>query len=91
MDPQVLVLFPLAGPAVLGSALGRACVLVVPFAAVPIFYLGLLAGWWGAGVGDGWHAGFVIVLALSVLATAIGIGLRALTRRRGANGASRSV
>jgi hypothetical protein len=54
---------------------------------VPIFYLGLVAGWWGAGVGDGWQAGFVIVLALSLLATAVGIGLRALPRRRGVNSA----
>ena len=30
--------------------------LVVPLAAAvwPLYYLGLHAGWWGSGVGDGW-------------------------------------
>ena len=90
MDPQVLVVLPLLGPAVLGFVFAHAWILVVPFAAVPIFYLGLLAGWWGAGVGDGWQYAFLIVLALSVLATAVAIGLRVVPRRLSASNTSRS-
>jgi hypothetical protein len=88
MDPQALAVVVLAGPAVLAFALARVWTIVLPVAAVPIFYLGLLAGWWGAGVGDGWALAFWIVLALGLAATAAGIALGTLARRLRRSGAS---
>ena len=61
---------------------GRWWILVLPFAVVPIFSLGLDQGWRGSGVGDGWQYVMVFVLALAVGAVAVGLAGRALTRRR---------
>ena len=60
---------------------GRWWSLVLPFAVVPIFYLGLDRGWWGSGLGDGWQYVMVFVLALAIGAAAVGLAGRALTRR----------
>jgi hypothetical protein len=46
---------------------------VVPLAAVPLFYAGLTNGWWGDGVGDGWHYAEVMVTAVGLLGSALGV------------------
>ena len=78
MDPQALAWIAIVAPAVVGLVIGRGWVLVLPFATVPSFYLGLLASWWGAGVGDGWEYAFGLCLSLSFLAAAAGTALGSL-------------
>ena len=46
---------------------------MVPLAAVPLFYAGLTNGWWGDGVGDGWHYAAVMVTAVGLLGSALGV------------------
>jgi hypothetical protein len=81
VDPQVLAGIAIVAPCLAGLVIGRAWVLVLPFATVPIFYLGLLASWWGAGVGDGWEYAFGLCIGLGVLASAAGAALGSLRVR----------
>lgn len=79
---NVVFALAIAGPPLVGLAAPRAWALILPFATVPTFYLGLLAGWWGSGVGDGWEGAFALCLAGAVAATVAAVGLRILVRRR---------
>ena len=71
----------IAGLMPLAFVVGRAWGLILPFAVVPILYLGLGRGWWGHGLGDGWQFAMLFVLGLGVGAAAIGLAARSVTRR----------
>ena len=64
--------------ALIAFASGRGWVLILPFVAVPAFYVGLHQGWWGDGLGDRWHLVAFGLLALAVGVTAAGVFVRRL-------------
>lgn len=55
VDPAVIVFGTVAGVAVAALVVGRWWALALPFVVVPLVYLGVGRGWWGAGLGDGWE------------------------------------
>jgi hypothetical protein len=61
---------------ILGLLAGRPATLLVPPAACGIFFGGLAAGWWGAGLGDGWPFALTGFSAVATVATATGIAVR---------------
>ena len=61
------------GTFVAASQFGRASFLMVPLIVWPVFYVGLLRGWWGYGVGDGWY--FVALLVTLAGLAIVGVGL----------------
>jgi len=65
-----------------GFAVGRWQVVVVAAAAVPLYFAGLLAGWWGSGVGDGWQFALAIGTVAGTGAAALGVASRRVTNRR---------
>ena len=81
MDVDVAVPVLLAVLAVSAALIRRWWALVVPLAAVPFLYAGLRNGWWGDGVGEGWQYAAVMVTAVGLLASALGVVVgRALAR-----------
>jgi hypothetical protein len=62
--------------AAIGLVTGRWAAVALVAVAIPVYYLGLDAGWWGHGVGDGW--GYVMVAATLVgtAAVAAAVGVR---------------
>jgi hypothetical protein len=77
-----LVLYPLLVIVSLsGVLIGRWWALLIPWNVWPIYFLGVGMGLWGHGLGDGWQYGFLLVVAISLAAVAIGVGLRVLPRR----------
>lgn len=50
-------------------------IVVLPLAAVPLFYAGLRNGWWGDGVGDGWQYAAVSVTMMGFLSSVLGVAL----------------
>lgn len=44
-----------AACALAGLVVGRWWIVVLPLVGIPLFYVGLVEGWWLWGVGDGWH------------------------------------
>lgn len=81
VDPAVIVFSAVAGVALAAFAVGRWWTLALPFVLVPLMYLGLGRGWWGAGLGDGWPFAMVGVLALAFGAASVAVAVRALARR----------
>jgi hypothetical protein len=81
VDVDVAVPVLLAVLAVSAALIRRWWALVVPLAAVPFLYAGLRNGWWGDGVGEGWQYAAVMVTAVGLLASALGVVVgRALAR-----------
>jgi hypothetical protein len=84
VDLSVAALLLLAFFAVMAAFIRHAVVVVLPLVGIPLFYVGLSSGWWGAGVGDGWQyaaALFTFVGFLdSVLGLAVGGFLNRLVR-----------
>jgi hypothetical protein len=78
---EVVLVVILAASAVVAFGIARLWAVVIPIAAIGAFYVGLNAGWWGNGVGDGWQFVMAGVMAVGVLAAAIGLGARALLTR----------
>ena len=75
---------------IVGLLIGRWRAILVPivlWAGIAIFLV-LNDGWYGDGWGDFGVALNVIAAFLSLLAAAVGVGVRRLTSRRGAGGAS---
>jgi hypothetical protein len=60
---------------------GRWWAVLVPFAVVPAFYLGLDEGWWGYGLGDSWPYAMLGVLVAAVTATAVAVAIRGVIDR----------
>ena len=71
MDVNVAVPLLLALLAVSAALIRRWWALMVPLAAVPLFYAGL--SWWGDGVGDGWQYAAVMVTAVGLFGSALGV------------------
>ena len=63
-----------------GALIGRWWALLIPLAVWPTYFLGVDHEWWGHGLGDGWQFGFLLVVAISLAAVAIGVGLRVMPR-----------
>ncbi len=53
----------------------------IPLVAIPLFYAGLVNGWWGDGVGDGWPYAAAAVTALGVVAAVVGVLVGLLATR----------
>jgi hypothetical protein len=73
VDVNVSVPLLLAVLAVSAALIRRWWALAVPLAAVPLFYAGLRNGWWGDGVGEGWQYAAVMVTAVGLLGSALGV------------------
>jgi hypothetical protein len=80
LDPAVIIFGAIVGVAVAAMVVGRWWALALPFVVVPLLYLGLGRGWWGAGLGDGWEFAMVGVWALAVGAASVAVAVRALAR-----------
>ena len=75
------VFYPLlAIVALSGVLIGRWWALLIPLVAWPTYFLGVANEWWGYGLGDGWQFGLLLVVAISLAAVAIGLGIRVLLR-----------
>ena len=74
----------LAASAVVAFGIGRWWAVVLPIAAIGVFYAGLNLDWWGNGVGDGWQFAMAGVMAVAALAAALAVGVRARVTRRAA-------
>ncbi|MGH3016310.1 MAG: hypothetical protein ACRDNN_15300 [Gaiellaceae bacterium] len=70
------------------AVVGRWWMLLLPVLVWPIYFLGLAQEWWGSGLGDGWQFGLAIVVAISLAAAALGVGLRSLLAPRARRPAS---
>ena len=81
MVPGLQAAIAIVLPAVVGAAAGRGWALLLPFVTVPTYFLGVLAGWWGAGVGDGWEFGFAACLTLAFAGGCLGIWAHVAARR----------
>ena len=73
MDVNVAVPLLLAILAVSAALIRQWWTLVLPLAAVPIFYAGLRNGWWGDGVGDGWQYAAVMVTVVGFFGSVLGV------------------
>jgi hypothetical protein len=73
VDVNVAVPLLLALLAVSGALIRRWWIVVLPLAAVPLFYAGLRNGWWGEDVGDGWQYAVVMVTAVGLFGSALGV------------------
>ena len=60
----------------IGALARRWSVVGLPLLVWPLYYLGLDAGWWGSGLGDGWPFALALVITLSAAAAAAGVALR---------------
>jgi hypothetical protein len=59
-----------------GVVIGRWWSLLIPLVVWPMWFVGLAHDWWGYGLGDGWQFGAAIILVISLLSVAVGVGLR---------------
>jgi hypothetical protein len=75
VDVDVAVPILLAVFAVLAAIIHRWWALTLPLLAIPLFYAGLVYGWWGNGVGDGWQLAAVMVTVVGLLGAAVGVAL----------------
>jgi hypothetical protein len=81
VDINVAVPLLLTLVVVVAAFIRRWWAVVLPLGAIPLFYAGLRAGWWGDGVGDGWQYAALIVTSVGLLGSALGVaGGRALVR-----------
>ena len=62
--------------AVASVLIGRSWLLIVAVCVWPVFFVGLLAGWWGSGVGDGWPYALVGLILVSVVGVLLGLLVR---------------
>jgi len=65
-----------------GFAVPRWPVFVVAAVLVPFYFAGLVAGWWGSGVGDGWQFALAIGTAASMVGAVAGVATRRLVNDR---------
>ncbi len=63
-----------------GVLIGRWSALLIPLVVWPTYFFGVAHEWWGYGLGDGWQFGFLLVVGISLVAVAIGVGLRVMPR-----------
>jgi hypothetical protein len=64
-----------------GFAAGRWEVVLVAAAAVPLYFAGLVRGWWGSGVGDGWQLALAVTTAVGTVGAALGVTSRRVASR----------
>jgi hypothetical protein len=74
---EAVIVAALIGLAVAGVLIGPSA-LLLPVAVIPVVYVGADKGWWGNGLGDGWYAAMLLVLAIAFGATAAGVAARRL-------------
>lgn len=60
---------------------GRMWLLVVAAITWPLYIAGVLVGWWGDGVGDGWEYALITGTGASVSAAAVGIVIHRMRMR----------
>lgn len=60
----------------MGFVVGRWMALVPAAVVMPIYWIGLRAGWWGYGVGDGWQYLSVLTTVLASCGAAAGVAVR---------------
>jgi hypothetical protein len=78
-------LVPTATFLLLAVLTGRGWALLIPIVAWSLFYVGLLVGWWGNGVGDLWQLSAIINILAGVAAAGLGLWLRRLPRPPGSS------
>jgi hypothetical protein len=71
-----IVVLATAGLFLSALVVGRRWLLLVPAIGVPLVFLGLILGWWGYGVGDGWQVLIIVWVLVGMLAVAAGLLLR---------------
>jgi hypothetical protein len=72
--------------AVASVLIGRSWLLIFAVCVWPVFFVGLLAGWWGSGVGDGWPYALVGLILVSVVGVLLGLLVRQLLGQAGWSG-----
>jgi hypothetical protein len=72
----LLIACPLAG-----LLAQRWTAVILPLLSWPLLYLGLRQGWWGDGLGDGWHYPAVGLLLTGLLTTATSVAVGRRVRR----------
>lgn len=72
--------------AVASVLIGRSWLLIVAVCVWPVFFVGLLAGWWGSGVGEGWPYALVGLILVSVVGVFLGLLIRLLLEQAGWSG-----
>jgi hypothetical protein len=81
VDAGVVVLLLLGVLFVFAALIHQWWVMAVPLAVIPLFYAGLVKGWWGAGVGDGWQFVAAAATLLALLAATLGVAAGRLVNR----------
>ena len=64
------------GAVLIGYLVGRWGIVFSAAAVMPIYFLGVHAGWWGHGVGDGWEAALMVTTLIVTGGTALGVPAR---------------
>ena len=59
-----------------GALIGRFPAALLPIPLLALYYLGLLIGWWGNGVGELWGAAMGLAMALAVVSAGVGVVIR---------------
>ena len=62
--------------ALVGFLTRRWIVSAAAVAVWPVYFFGVLGGWWGSGVGDGWQIGLIAATVLAAVAGAAGVLVR---------------
>ena len=75
VDINVAVPLLLTLLVVVAAFIRRWWAVVLPLAAIPLFYAGLRKGWWGDGVGEGWQYAAVMVTVVGLLGSALGVAV----------------
>jgi hypothetical protein len=75
----IFLILVLAIASAIGFLIGRWAIVIVLAAAWPLYFIGLHAGWWGHGVGDGWEVALVIGTLVATVAGAAGVFARRRT------------
>ena len=75
VDINVAVPLLLTLLVVVAAFIRRWWAVVLPLAAIPLFYAGLRKGWWGDAVGEGWQYAAVMVTVVGLLGSALGVAV----------------
>jgi hypothetical protein len=88
----MLALLAVAGAcAAAGGAVGRWWVVALAACTWPLVFLGLAAGWWGAGLGENWEAALARLAVASVSGAVFGLLARRIVAPRGRRGGPGAV